>query len=305
MMNEKGSATLLSLLVSAVMITVGIGFNWMVKEHLKAAEGLKAKTEAMMQARSTYDALIFSILSGRLTQKEIVFGGANKLLGVQRIALGGPGVKLANDVFVKVQDSNNAVSLVSPDLEVLRRLILLAGGEAQTADTIVDSYLDWVDADDLIHVNGAESWYYRAEGKPYAPRNFPVQYKDELALIRGFDAKLYARVEPYLTVLPSTGVNLNTADDVMLRAYLGIDQEALDKLKNYRAQRPLTSETEVFAVTGKQMPRDPEGIYFFPSPFFDITIKVGSPRSLYTMNVGVDTLPRATAPYNVIYWKEG
>jgi len=304
-MNERGSATLLSLLVSAVMITVGIGFNWMVKEHLKAAEGLKAKTEAMMQARSTYDALIFSILSGRLTQKEIVFGGANKLLGVQRIGLGGAGVNLANDVFVKIQDSNNAVSLVNPDLEVLRRLIVLEGGEAETADTIVDSYLDWVDADDLSRVNGAESWYYRAQSKPYAPRNFPVQYKDELALIRGFDAKLYARVEPYLTVLPSTGVNLNTADDVMLRAYLGIDQEALDKLKNYRAQRPLTSETEVFAVTGKQMPRDPEGIYFFPSPFFDITIKVGSPRSLYTMNVGVDTLPRATAPYNVIYWKEG
>ena len=304
-MNEKGSATLLSLLVSAVMITVGIGFNWVVKEHLKAAEGLKAKAEAMMQARSTYDGLIFSILSGRLTQKEIVLGGAKQVLGVQRIALGGPGVKLANEVFVRVQDSNNAISLVSPDLEVLRRLILLEGGEAETANTIVDSYLDWVDPDDLSRVNGAESWYYRTQGKPYAPRNFPVQYKDELALVRGFDAKLFARVEPYLTVLPSMGLNLNTADDVMLRAYLDIDQEALAKLKNYRAQKPLTSETEVLAVTGKQMRRDPEGIYFFPSPFFDITIKVGSPRSLYTMNVGVDTLPRATSPYNVVYWKEG
>jgi general secretion pathway protein K len=304
-MSEKGSATLLSLLVSAVMITVGIGFNWVVKEHLKAAEGLKAKAEAMMQARSTYDGLIFSILSGQLTQKEIVFGGAKKVLGVQRIALGGPGVKLANEVFVRVQDSNNAISLVSPDLQVLRRLILLEGGDAETADTIVDSYLDWVDADDLSRVNGAESWYYRIQGKPYAPRNFPVQYKDELALVRGFDQKLYARVEPYLTVLPSTGLNLNTADDVMLRAYLDIDQEALDKLKNYRAQKPLGSETEIFAVTGKQMRRDPEGIYFFPSPFFDITIKVGTPRSLYTMNVGVDTLPRATSPYNVVYWREG
>ena len=304
-MNEKGSATLLSLLLSAVMITVGIGFNWVVKEHLKAAEGLKAKAEAMMQARSTYDGLIFSILSGQLTQKEIVFGGAKKVLGVQRIALGGPGVKLANEVFVRIQDSNSAVSLVNPDPEVLRRLILLEGGAAETADTIVDSYLDWVDPDDLSRVNGAESWYYRTQGKPYAPRNFPVQYKDELALVRGFDAKLYARVEPYLTVLPSMGLNLNTADDVMVRAYLDIDQETLDKLKNYRAQKPLTSETEVFAVTGKKMRRDPEAFYFFPSSFFDITIKVGSPRSLYTVNVGVDVRPRAVSPYNVVYWKEG
>ena len=62
-MNEKGSATILTLLVSAVILTVAIGFNWLVKEHLKAAEGLKTKTEAMMQARSAYDSLIFYILS--------------------------------------------------------------------------------------------------------------------------------------------------------------------------------------------------------------------------------------------------
>ena len=127
-MSEKGSATLLSLLVSAVMITVGIGFNWVVKEHLKAAEGLKAKAEAMMQARSTYDGLIFSILSGQLRQKEILFTGARGVLGVEGIALGGAGVRLGNEVFVRVQDSSSAISLVSPNLEVLRRLILPEGG---------------------------------------------------------------------------------------------------------------------------------------------------------------------------------
>ena len=30
-MNQKGSATILTLLVCAVMITVAIGFNWIVK----------------------------------------------------------------------------------------------------------------------------------------------------------------------------------------------------------------------------------------------------------------------------------
>src|SRR5262245_17806907 len=303
-MNKKGSATILTLLVSAVMITVGLAFNWLVKEHLKAAEGLKAKAEALVQARSTYDSLIYFILRGRVGINDIVWAGGKSLLGVERIPLGGAGVKLENEVVVKVQDSSSMISLVNPDLEVLRRLVLLVGGKPENANAIVDSYLDWIDPDDLAHVNGAESWYYRMEGKPYGPRNFPVQYKDELALMRGFDEKLYARAEPYLTVLPSLGFNPNTADDLVLRAYLDIDQETLDKLKNYRAQKLISSETEVFAATGRKMQRDPMGVFFFPSPFFAITIKVGSPRSLYTMDVGVHIRARVASPYGVVYWKE-
>jgi len=304
-MNQQGSATILTLLVSAVILTVAIGFNWIVKEHLKAAEGLKVKAEAMMEARSTYDSLMYYILTGQLTQKEILFSREQNVLGVQRIPLGRTGIKLGNGVFVRVQDSSSLVSLVGSDVEVLKRLAAVLGAKPETVSTLADSFSDWIDPDDLSRLNGAESSYYRFEGKAYGPRNFPLQYKDELALIRGMDAELYAKMAPYLTVLPSLGFNPNAADDATLMAYLDIDQEALDKLKGYITQQPVGTDAEMLTLTGKLMKRQDLGVNFFPSPFFEIAIEVGSPRVLYRLNAGVDVRPKAISPYGVVYWTEG
>jgi general secretion pathway protein K len=304
-MNQKGSATILTLLVSAVILTVAIGFNWIVKEHLKAAEGLKVKAEAMMEARSTYDSLMYYILTGQLTQKEILFSREQNVLGVQRIPLGRTGIKLGNGVFVRVQDSSSLVSLVGSDVEVLKRLAAVLGAKPETVSTLADSFSDWIDTDDLSRLNGAESSYYRFEGKAYGPRNFPLQYKDELALIRGMDAELYAKMAPYLTVLPSLGFNPNAADDATLMAYLDIDQEALDKLRGYITQQPVGTDAEILTLTGKLMKTQDFGVNFFPSPFFEIAIEVGSPRVLYRLNAGVDVRPKAISPYGVVYWTEG
>ena len=304
-MNQKGSATILTLLVSAVILTVAIGFNWIVKEHLKAAEGLKTKTEAMMAARSTFDGLIFYVLTGELTQKAILISREQNLLGIKQIPLGGTGIKLEHGISVKVQDSSSLISLVSSNVEVLKRLAAVAGGKSASVNVLVDSFLDWTDPDDLSRANGAESFYYRAEGKPYRPRNFPIQYKDELAWIKGMDAELYAKMAPHLTMLPSLGFNPNTADDEILMAFLDIDKKGLEKVRSFLEQKTISTDGEVFSLTGKILPHDDLDIYYFPSPFFEITVAVGSPRAVYRLNVGLDIRPALTAPFGVVYWREG
>lgn len=302
--NERGSATILTILVSAVMITVGVGFNWMVKEHLEAAEGLKAKAEAMVEARSAYNTIIYSILNGSITQKDIILPPRN-ICGVDKIPIGSVGIKIKDDIFVAVQDSNSLISVVSPNTEALKRLIKVIGGREDSA-AFIDSFIDWVDTDDLSHVNGAESQYYSAEGKPYKPRNFPIQYKDEMGFMKGTDSKLYEKIEPYLTMLPSFGFNPNTADDPVLMAYMDIDKEGIENLRSYIAKKPISSDAELFAVTGKTMLRSGEmGVYYHPSPYLEITVKAGSPRTIYTLHAGVDTRQKNTSPLSVIYWKEG
>lgn len=303
--NEKGSATILTLLVSAVMITVGIGFNWIVKEHLKAAEGLKIKTEAMVEARSTFGTLIYSILNSTKTQKEIRLSGS-KLLGVDAIPIGSAGIQLGNNIAVKVQDSHSLVSIVSINTDVFKRLVNIAGGEGYKSDSIGDVFIDWIDADDLSRVNGAESMYYRYEDKPYAPRNFIMQYADEVGFLKGMKPEIYKRLEPHLTILPSFGFNPNTADNEVLMAFLDIDRKTSEKLKDYIEKNPITKDTELVAITGKgMMTQYGEGVYYYPSPYLKITVKAGSPRSVYIMEIGVDTRQNMTSPFSVIYWKEG
>src|SRR5208283_2382968 len=96
--SPKGSATILALLVTGVIITVGIGFNWLVKEHLKAAEGMRRKSEAMVRAFSAYNALVYSILAGHTDPREIIFSTAEDPLGIKGIPLDNGPVVVDGDV---------------------------------------------------------------------------------------------------------------------------------------------------------------------------------------------------------------
>jgi general secretion pathway protein K len=301
--DNNGSATILSLLVSAVIVTVGIGFNWLVKEHLKAAEGLKNKTEAMLNAHSAYESLIYCILSGTITQKEVVLNKGEDLLGIKNMPLNSSGVLTNKNITIKIQDSNGILSLANPDTEVIRKLIKIVMPEKDNVSVITDSLLDWIDKDNLIRINGAEDMFYRFERKPYTARNYPIQYKEEFSFIRGMDEGMFVRLSPYITLIPNLGFNPNTAPDEVLLAYLDIDRDTLQDLKDYISNKPVSSDTELFGITGRRVER-PFGVYFFPSRFWEITIDSGNPKRVYSIHAGIDVRHGLKFPYSVLYWKE-
>jgi general secretion pathway protein K len=301
---NNGSATLLTMLMAAVIITVGIGFNWLVKEHIKASEGLKNKTGAILKARSAYDTLLYLILNGQLLQREIVPAGNSEISELKTLPLNGQKVSFSDDLYVQAQDSNGMLSLINLNTAAMERLIKKVGG-LDNASGIIDSYLDWIDPDNFTRVNGAEEFYYKGQGLPYVPRNYAMQYKDEFELIKGMDKKLYGKLESYLTLLPSTGFNPNTASDEVLMAYLDINEESLKTLKDYMSKKAISSDMELFALTGRRIANvREEGVYYFPSNCVEITVSVGKPRNMYTIRAGLDLRPSPRSPCGVLYWKE-
>jgi len=300
--NHKGSATLLTMLMAAVIITVGLGFNWLVKEHLKAAEALRKKTEAILKARSSYDTLIYLILNGRMSQREIRWAANDDVSSLKTLPLDGQKVSLSDDVSVQAKDSNGMISLASIHSGALERLVQKAGGNGN-ASGILSSYLDWIDTDPFVRVNGAEAFYYQGEGLPYGPRNYALQYQEEFQLIKGMNKELYRQIEPHLTLLPSLGFNPNTASDEVLMAYLNIDENTLKGLREYMSKKPLSSDMELFALTGRKIATD-EGVYFFPSPFIEVIVSAGEPKKLYQIRAGLDTRQNPRFPYGILYWRE-
>jgi general secretion pathway protein K len=182
-------------------------------------------------------------------------------------------------------------------------LIRNLGGLDDTSG-IVNSYLDWVDEDNFVRVNGAEEFYYKGQGLPYGPRNYAIQYKEEVEWVKGMNRELYGKIEPFLTLLPSLGFNPNTASDEVSMAYLNINEESVKNLKDYRSKMAVTSDTELFALTGRMISGSGEGVYFFPSPFIEITVSAGRPKSIYTIKAGLDTRQNLLSPYGVLYWRE-
>ena len=84
----------------------------------------------------------------------------------------------------------------------------------------VEAVIDWMDADDeTVGPMGAEQSFYRGSQGGYIPANAPLETIDELKLIRGFEAKVFYQLLPYLTALPrGAKININTASAEMLAA---------------------------------------------------------------------------------------
>jgi general secretion pathway protein K len=300
--SERGSATILMTLIGAVIITIGLSFNWLVKEHIRASEGLKDKAEAILKARSAYDRLIYMLLNGEMTRKEIVLIGMEEITNLKTIPLNGEEIALADDIRVRIKDTNGRISLFNIDRNVLERLIRNTGLVANPAIP-VESLLDWTDADELSRLNGAEKAYYEGEGRPYIPRNYAVQYVEEIRFIRGVTPELWEKIQPSVTLLPSSGLNPNTADDAVLKAFLNISDDSLRILREYVSLRAITSDAVLYGLVGRRIDNE-DGAYYVPSFNVDISLSVGQPRSLYKIMAGLNIGQRTSAPYTAYYWIE-
>ncbi len=304
----SGSATLYSLFIAMIILTLAIGFNWIVREHLKASLSLSQKMSALASAYSAYNLLLFTLLPAKVYSKEIEPLKGEQYLGLKRLPLNGTEVLLENatlevPVRVSLQDSNGLISLITFRTDVFNNLLKLLGVEEEKRRIIIDSYLDWIDQDDFARLNGAEKDYYEREGKP-KPRNYEIQYKEELSFIRGMDRELYKRLEPFITILPNNGFNPNTAKKEVLQAYLDLeDNGTLQSLLDFLSNQTLLSDTQLFQLTGKRIILD-EGVYYYPSRFFEVAIKAGNPDPVYTIRFGLDLRVKTNTPFEILYWKE-
>lgn len=94
--------------------------------------------------------------------------------------------------------------------------------------------LDWRDADDLARSEGAESEWYRADGRR-TPRNGPLESDRELLRIRGIDAERYRAVRSLITVRGDGRIDVDRAPSEVLRALSWLDRRAVDRILLLRA----------------------------------------------------------------------
>jgi general secretion pathway protein K len=119
--------------------------------------------------------------------------------------------------------------------------------------TILDSLLDWLDADSEPLSHGAESFYYQGLRPPYLSRNGVIPFPEEIRLIKGVDAEIYARLSTVVTIypydLPGFGdykINVNTAP-LQALPFLdeGIDFTLAEAIVQERESRPFTNPNQI------------------------------------------------------------
>jgi len=105
-----------------------------------------------------------------------------------------------------------------------------------------DAVIDWIDPDDIPRgAGGAEDGFYMGMLPPYRAANMPMLSASSLRLVRGFDAKAYAAIIPWVTALPAgTSINLNTAPEMVLET-LGLSADQVAAMIKLRDKHPFKS----------------------------------------------------------------
>jgi hypothetical protein len=114
----------------------------------------------------------------------------------------------------------NAAGKADKDGADLARLLeeLLAQLGAESPVALVDSLIDWLDADDQITGDGAEENYYRSLDPPVEIANRPFLSIAEIGLVKGFEDPLLLGTEEtpglleFVTVFGDGRLNINTLD---------------------------------------------------------------------------------------------
>jgi general secretion pathway protein K len=165
------------------------------------------------------------------------------------------------------------------------------------------SLADWIDADsEPLAQGGAEDNYYQSLQPPILAANRALTDVAELALVRGYDDAVRARLRPFVSALPGfTAVNVNTAaPEVLVAVVQGLDLDAARALVAQRERAFFRNPAEFRA----QLPPGTEAggndiataTQFFMA---SVRVTIGSAEAR-----GSALLVRATAGWPAVVWRK-
>jgi general secretion pathway protein K len=151
------------------------------------------------------------------------------------------------DVYLSSENAKiNINGLNDKNREFLVNFLRKRDVDAFEADTIADSILDWVDADDFTHVNGAEDGYYGSLPDPYKSKDAPFSSIEEMALVQGVTPEIFENIKNFITVYgdKQISINVNIASKEILSSIPGLSDDIADELSLYIEENGSISDQE-------------------------------------------------------------
>ncbi len=237
--NNRGMALLITVLIISLILVITLRFNISMRSSLTSASNLQNNIALDYMAKSIFNAAraILSVDAAESSLDSLHEDWANLAAASQYFSYffnrGQGGMNIidhsgrlqVNSLITRKEDE----WVVNEEQEKVWINLLSAEefelGEEE-ATGIVEALIDWIDEDDeALGFGGAESSYYQGLETPYAPRNGPMEFIEELLLVRGISPEMYHGTEevPGLATLVTPHgrdgkININTADPLVLGA---------------------------------------------------------------------------------------
>lgn len=242
--SEKGIALLMLLWVLTILMVLVLSFSFMTRTETHATLSFKEGAEKKFLAEAGIERGIMELFYRRINKNQTLI-----LEGLEVWKIDGTSYKSQmgeGEYSVKITDESGKIdinAITDANSEILRNLLKTMEVQEEEINTIVDSILDWKDADDLLHLNGVESDYYMSLPNPYKAKDANFDTVEELLLVKGMTPEiLYGSGErkgliDLLTVHSGKNqiqINVNAASKEVLMAIPGITPEIADSTISYR-----------------------------------------------------------------------
>lgn len=247
--SEKGLALIVTLFITAILVTVITELVYTIHIHSMTTESFRDNQRASILAIGGVE-LAKGILSEMSKDKEYTyytfeeprrffFDNGTAL----RLRIEDEAAKLnLNSIFYMNGQTN------SENLAVYSRLLEIAGLKKNLAHTIGD----WIDANNEPRVEGAETYdYYSLQIKPYVAKGNHLDSLEELLLIKGYSPNVYRKIASFLTIYTDGRININTAPkEVLMALSSDVTDDLAERLIKYRNKYIFKNTAQIRNVPG-------------------------------------------------------
>jgi len=241
-LGESGIALIIVLWVMALLIVIVLSFSVMARTEVFSTMTFQEQMINKYLAEAGMQRAIMEIFYRNANKsKQITFAEEEVYRTDGTFYLG----EMSNGYYkFSISDESGKINintLTDSSGIILNNLLVNSGVEKETADTIVDSILDWKDADDLTRLRGAENDYYMSLANPYKAKNANFDNLEELLLVKGITSEiLYGNEEKpglinFTTIYSNTDkININVAAPEVLKAIPSISDDHVRQIISYR-----------------------------------------------------------------------
>ena len=247
--SERGLALIITLLITAILVTVIIEIVSAVHLHMFMTGSFKDGQRAAILAEGGVE-LAASSIAELTKDKNYTFitpEDAGRVIpegeGILNLRVEDEQAKFPVNLIVYANGETNAENYAA-----YARLLNILKLKEELADTLAD----WIDINDEPRSKGAETHdFYGTLSSPYTAKNGPLDSINEVLLVKGYTPEVSAALFPFITVYTDGRININTAPkEVIMALSADITGEMAQRVIDYREKEPFTDTADIRRVVG-------------------------------------------------------
>jgi general secretion pathway protein K len=328
---KNGVALLMVIWILMLLTVIVTEFCYTMRSQTNITRNLKESTQAYYVAQAGISRAIAAVIKDRMapannrSEEEAALNDEKS--PKWRINTEMPPIEFGKGNFtVRIRNESGRVDLNRAGPKILRAGLEGFDLDEEHRDTIVDSILDWRDANDRHRPNGAEDKYYQSLDPPYACKDADFDSVSELLLVKGVTREIfYNGLAQIATVLPAAGdkdgedqiieedqdfnrINVNAAAPAVWRRLPGMTPELVEAVKKFRKEDEFRSKSQLIEVLGGEVyGKISPYIHFDSLAYFTISAvgRVAGAGSRKGIEATIVLDPETDKGYRIISWRDG